>query len=27
VPLKLDPGDHRRVLVDLNTDPPHITVN
>jgi hypothetical protein len=27
VPLKLDPGTHRRVLVDLNTDPPRITVD
>ncbi|MFI5308980.1 MAG: protein kinase, partial [Polyangiales bacterium] len=27
VPIKLDPGAHRRVLVDLNTDPPRVTVN
>jgi hypothetical protein len=25
VPLKLDAGDHRRVLVDLNSDPPRVT--
>jgi serine/threonine-protein kinase len=26
VALKLDPGAHRRILVDLNTDPPRVTV-